>query len=248
MALKFRIDKLEDAPEAARSLYVEKDGKFELPIEGVVTKDKLDEFRNNNIELKNQLSDLTKKFEGVDPELFKTLSAEHQKLKDKKMIDAGKIEELLNERTAAMRADYDKKLKAQADELGITKTQLEKMLIDNALQTEAAKAGVRPAAMEDVLLRGRQRFKLKDGTATPTMPDGKVVYGKDGVTPQSMAEWLADLAPTAPHLFESSQGGGAENKSGNKNSGAKTMKRADFEALDPASKMSKSKEGIVITD
>lgn len=247
MSLKLQIDKLEDAPEAARSLYVEKEGKFVLPVEGVVDKSKLDEFRSNNVALKSQLDELAKKFDGVDPAEFKRLSEEHSKVKNKKLVEEGKIEELLTDRTAAMTKEYNAQIKKQADELGTTRAQLEKLLIDNAIQMEAAKAGVRVTAMEDILLRGRQRFKLQDGMAVPVGQDGKVIYGKDGVSPQSMIEWLADLAPAAPHLFESSTGGGTKPGAGGK-PGEKVVKRSAFEALDADARAAKMKEGFKLID
>ena len=131
--------------------------------------------------------------------------------------------------------------------MGITKAQLEKLVIDNAIQVEAVKAGIRPTAMEDILLRGRSRFKLKDGAAVATAPDDKVIYGKDGITPQSMGEWLADLAPAAPHLFESSGGGGSQQQRTNA-AGEKTLRRADFDKLDPRTQAAKMTEGFKLVD
>ncbi len=55
MPIKFAVAKLEDAPEALRSFYVQQGDKFVLDAEGAVPKDKLDEFRTNNIDLQRQL-------------------------------------------------------------------------------------------------------------------------------------------------------------------------------------------------
>jgi hypothetical protein len=236
MALKYRIAALADVDEKYRDLYTARDGAFFLDAEGATGKDKLDEFRNNNIELKRQLDELAARFTGIDPDEAKRLLTEAQKVKDKKLIDSGKMEEVLAERTAAMKAEHEKQVKALSDQLGTTTSQLEKLLVDNSIQTFASKAGVRETAMEDVLLRGRNLYKVKEGKAVPIAPDGKIIYGKDGVTPQSMEEWLSGLTTVAPHLFKESKGGGADNSTRTGPTGAKTMRRSDFEQLDPVAK------------
>ena len=49
MSLKFQIEKLEDVAENLRSLYTPHEGKFFLDVDGAVSREKLDEFRTNNI-------------------------------------------------------------------------------------------------------------------------------------------------------------------------------------------------------
>jgi hypothetical protein len=56
MAFKFVVDSLDDIEEVFRPLYAEIEGengtkRFQLQVEGVVPSAKLDEFRNNNVEL-----------------------------------------------------------------------------------------------------------------------------------------------------------------------------------------------------
>jgi hypothetical protein len=55
--MKFKIAKLEDAPEYLRQHYVlnNADGMYYLNVEGAVAKDRLDEFRNNNVQLQQRL-------------------------------------------------------------------------------------------------------------------------------------------------------------------------------------------------
>lgn len=207
MALKARIKALSEVPEALQSFYTEKDGEFVLGVEGMVTSDKLNEFRDNNIALKKQMDDLNAKFAGVDPEKFKALSDKEQKERDKKLIDAGKVDELVAERVNAMKADHDKQLKTLTDERAKLSGQLEGLVIDNAIRDAATKSGVRATAVDDVLLRGRMLFKLKDGKAVP-MEGDKPVFGKDG-NEMGINEWVGGLAERAPHLFETSSGAGS---------------------------------------
>lgn len=245
--LKYKIKKLEDVEEQYRPFYKEQDGVFVLQVEGATDKARLDEFRTNNITLREQMDAMKAQFEGLDPEEARKALEERQKLRDKKLLEAGKVDELLAERTAAMKAEYEKQIGKLTKELTGATGQLERLLIDNAIQTESAKAGVRTTALEDVLLRGRARFKLQDGKAVPVDQDGKVIFGKDGTNPQSISEWLADLAPAAPHLFEASTGGGAK-PGPTGQAGQKQMKRKDWEAKDPASKSAFLKEGGVLVD
>lgn len=179
----------------------------------VATKAKLVEFREANIAMKKQMDELSLKFDGIDPAAYKSMSEEHAKIRDKKMMDAGKIDEILTERTGAMKAAYEAEQRKLAESNTALSTQLERLVIDNAIQTESAKYVTKGAdALKLVVSMGRERFKLKDGTAVPVAADGRVIYGKDGVTPQTIGDWLGEVATTHSFLFEPSAGGGADNK------------------------------------
>src|SRR4051812_26871123 len=105
MALKARVDSLDGVPEALHGMYAAQDGGgFVLQVEGMVPSAKLAEFRDNNTTLRRQVEDLTKKFDGIDPDKFRELSDKAAKERDKKLIDAGKVDELVAERVAAMKA------------------------------------------------------------------------------------------------------------------------------------------------
>jgi hypothetical protein len=67
---------------------------------------------------------------------------------------------------------------------------------------------VRKQALHDVLLRGKQIFRL-DGERVIAMDGDKPKFGKDGQSPLAMGEWLDGLREEAQHLFEPSTGGGA---------------------------------------
>lgn len=227
-ALKGEYASISEVPEALREHYTEADGKAVLQAEGFVPKTKLDEFRNNNINLSKQVDDFKNRYGNVDIEAYNAYVEEQQKLKDKKLIEAGQVDQLVEERVDKMKSEYETQLggyKTQTEQL---QTQLAKLVVDNALTEAAAKAGVRTTALEDIMLRGRNVFRMKDGSAVP-MDGDKVIYGKDGVTPMSMPEWLGELAARAPHLFNPSNGGGAQGNHGNNGGGASSVRsRADL--------------------
>lgn len=210
MPVPFIVDSLDKVPEATRSLYVPQGDKFVLDVDGAVPKTKLDEFRNNNVELLKQLD----KFKDVDPVKYKELQGIQAQLDEKKLIDAGKIDEVVNQRVDAMKRDYDGKLTAAENDKKVMSRQLETLLIDNTVRAEAVKNGVLATAVDDVLLRAKAVFTIKDGQPVALDAKGQVVYGKDGTTPMSIGDWLVELKQNAVHLFPGSVGAGSRGSGG----------------------------------
>ena len=207
MKLKFKLDTLEGLDAAIAALYEQgADGAYYLLVDGAVGKDKLDEFRNNNVKL---LKDL-EKFKDVDPAKYQELLALAKKQEEKKLIDAGEIDKVVEQRVGEMKSTYEGQLKTLTEQNSVAQRQLESLLIDNAVRDAAVKSGVQPTAVDDVLLRAKATFKIKDGNAVPVDTQGNVVYGKDGTTPMSVVDWTTGLKKQAPHLFQGSQGGGAQ--------------------------------------
>ena len=207
MKLKFKLDTLEGLDAAIAALYEQAaDGAYYLSVDGAVGKDKLDEFRNNNVKL---LKDL-EKFKDVDPAKYQELLALAKKQEEKKLIDAGEIDKVVEQRVGEMRSTYENQIKTLTEQNSVDQRQLESLLIDNAVRDAAVKSGVQPTAVDDVLLRAKATFKIKDGNAVPVDAQGNVVYGKDGTSPMSVVDWTTGLKKQAPHLFQGSQGGGAQ--------------------------------------
>ena len=228
MALQPVVDTIDSVPEPLRTAYVERDGKFHLDVEGLVPKAKLDEFRETNIARSRELDALRQRYDGVDPDKFREYETRAAKERDKRLIDAGKMDELIEARVGAMRTDHKMALDGIASENKTLKQRLESLLVDGALRDAAAKAGVRPGAVDDVLLRGRMVFRVEGDKAIAYDGD-KAMYGKSG-DPVSVSEWIEGLSQKAAHLFEPSNGSGARG-SGNAATGKDTITRAEFEAL-----------------
>ena len=82
--------------------------------------------------------------------------------------------------------------------------------LDQGVLTVATKRGLRPTAIPDITSRARLVFKLVNGAPRAFEADGTTVrYGKDGVSPMTLEEWVDGQTSDAPHLFESNAGGGA---------------------------------------
>lgn len=226
------------------------DGKFVID---VVNKAKLDEFRENNVNLAKERDTLRKFHESVAPivgedlEAFQTnyaeLSGTAQKVKDGKLKGTDAIEAEVENRTKSMREDYDRQLslkaneaKAAADAAKDWQGKFKRTQIDQAITQAAIKPeyGVENTAIPDLLHRAYSIFSVKDDGNVVPMDGEAIVYGSDGATPMTPDEWVKGLQKTAPHMFKRSAGGGAE---GGLNKGIKGMSSADLAKLSPQAKM-----------
>lgn len=230
MKLKATVKSLDDVPEQYQGLYTQVGDSYVLDIDETEYKTRLSEFRDNNIDLRqkadrvneyeSQLTQLTEQlanFKDLDPEKARAALEQMQALQDKQLIDAGKIDELLAQRTERMRTDYDAQLTAALEARDSEKAnaaqyreKLSSVVIDSSLQTAIGNvATVRKGAIQDVLARGRSVWQLdKDGNPIPKKGDGTIMYGKDGEHAISMEEWGQVLVSEAPYLFEGNAGGG----------------------------------------
>lgn len=205
MGLKFKVATLAEIPEAIRSMYKQEGSEFVLDVEGAVDKTKIDEFRNNNILLQQQLD----KLKDVDPAKYRELMDLDRKVREKQLIEAGKVDEVVNLRVESMRAELTGQLTEKSTALETANKQLAILMIDRQVQAEAVKLGILPTAMDDILLRARTVYTMENGVPVPKSQDGKVIYGKDGSSPMPMNEWVVTLKKAAPHLFAGSSGSGA---------------------------------------
>lgn len=209
MPLKAIVASLDEVPEPLREFYTARDGKFVLDAEGVEDVSGLKRSLERERAEKKALQDTVAKYKNLDPEKARVALEKLEALEDKELIDAGKVEELLQVRVERMRSDYDQRLAAVTTENQTLSQKLSELVIDSAIQSAAIKHKVRETAVSDALLRGRSVFRLVDGKAVPQKADGTVLYGKDGQTPLSPEEWVGTiLVKDAPHLFVESTGGG----------------------------------------
>ena len=211
MALKYKLKSRDEIPAEHASLYVERDGAFYADIEGVTDKVKADEMRNHNIELRKQIEERDARFDGIDPDEHRRLVEEKRKLElQAQGHKPEEIEKIVVDRLKGIKADWDKQLLAKTTELDAANTRLTAIQIDQGVITTATKRGLRPTAIPDITSRARAVFKLVNGAPRAFEADGQTVrYGKDGISPMTLEEWVDAQVADAPHLFESNAGGGA---------------------------------------
>jgi hypothetical protein len=210
MALKFKFKSKDEIPSEQLPFYVERDGAFVLDVDGAVDKAKLEEFRSNNIKLERERDELRQRFDGIDPEQVRSLAEEKRKLEEGQALKAGEIEKVIESRVKSIRADLEKQVANLTSERDALTARLTTLQIDQGVTGVATKRGLRPTAIADITARARSVFRLVNGAPSAFEADGKSVrYGKDGLTPMTLEEWVDTMVAEAPHLFESNSGGGA---------------------------------------
>lgn len=192
MALAYELTEAPGAEVA--QFYKEVDGKFVLDVEGVVpeakfkdAENKVTEFRNSNITLKQQLEKATQtSLKNVDP----------------KTID---VEAALEQRTADMKTHFTTQMSTLEESNKQLNAHLERVVLSDSVKEAALKYGVLESALPDVLNRAKDTFTVKDGKA---VSKNKLV-DKDG-KPLEVSSWIHNLSESAPHLFAQSRGSGAQ--------------------------------------
>lgn len=242
MALKAKITEEEfgELAEVLQEHYTKQGDEYVLDTDDKGYKDRISEFRNNNIALQQELESLKAdlgKFKGIDPAKYQDTINKLQELEDKKLIDAGQIDELLAQRTERMRQDYEGRTQALETDRERFKALaqkrqelLQKTLVNSAVAEAVSSVGV-PAkgALPDIQARATSLWHVDEDGNVVAMEGDTVKYGADGKNPLSMAEWAESLKQTAPHLFEGSSGGGAGGGGGKQNGGGSTVvSRADL--------------------
>ena len=222
--------------ESVQEHYAKEGDSYHLQAVGLVPKSRLDEFRNSNIELKKASETFDTKMADLQTQLEAA----------SKGVDTGKVdalvEEKLKKRIQKMSADWETEKNALTEGKSKAESTLSSLLVNDAVQREAIAAGVRDTAIDDVLPRANKVFKVVDRKATPF--DGEeIVYGKDGITPLSVKDWLAGQAAVAPHLIKESKGGGASNKDKSGGATQQQISRSDFEAKSATERMTFVKSG-----
>ena len=76
--------------------------------------------------------------------------------------------------------------------------------------------------------------------------NGDVIIGKDGKNPLTPKEWIEDIRESKPYFFPKPHGAGGQ---GGNNSGSKnTIKRSEFDAMNPTEKANYIRKGGNVID
>jgi len=220
MALKVEVDSLDNIPSALHEHYKKgDDGIYRLDYEGAPDvsglKSALEKERRNVKNLKKDLA----AYDGLDVEQARALLSfgltpeEIENIKKNGGIDEKKLEDMLESRVKAMKEEFANKETEYSSTVESLRGKLSKLMVDDVVLKEAMKAGVHESATEDIVRRARDIFKVVDDELKPMKGD-EIIYGKDGISPLTVSDWVSELATNAPHLFKESSGGGAANEDG----------------------------------
>lgn len=246
-----------------KPVYVHDDGK-EVPFDAEQSVSKISALNaeaKGHREAKEAAEAKLKTFEGIEDPA--AAIAAIQKLKDVddgKLIAAGKVEEI---RQAAKRAAEEQVAaanKKNAEDLAAaTKA-------NEALQTQLynekiggsfgrSKFIAENVALPPDMMQARfgQNFKVEDGKIIAYDQSGNKVFSR--AKPGEVADFdealelLIDAYPFKDHILKSKGGGtGARPGSGGTGRGDKTMTRAEFDGLDPATRSARMNEGYKVVD
>lgn len=213
MALKSSITKAEhDAlPEGLRVAYVAKGEGFVLDVEGLIPasevaelKSKLNEFRDNNVKLLKQVSDLEPqiaRFSGIDPDEVKKLKADAEKLKGKGVKDPSDIEAIIANALKPLTEKLEASEKAAAEARATAARAKFRELVGN----EASKAKVRTSGLRHVLRDAEDVFEL-DATGEKLVAKAGKTHPTESYKDLTPDVWLGELAKSDAYLFETSSG------------------------------------------
>lgn len=155
-----------------------------------------------------------KEFEDLNPEEVKEAISAHRAQKDRKLLDEGKVEELLQTRTERLRADHNSQLTAKdklIKELQETTSKLHgdlnRAVLGSAITQACSKTNVQPTATKLVEKLAGETWKVEDGQLRAYDNTGPIM-GKD-TRPISMEEWVEGLRTEHGYLFKESYGGDA---------------------------------------
>ena len=226
-----RFDSLDQVPEGLQDIAKSVEGEDSAVTVDVVAKGKLDEFRDNNIELSKERDQMIAKMEqmesliGDDPEAFKAELDELRQMKER--VEAGELkesralEEAVGKRTEEMRKSFEERQQTVTKELAAWKQKYEalqdsykKEKVKNELRAAAVDhkedpnpVGLHPQAVDDVIQRGLKVFSVGDDGKITASDGEATIYGADGVTPMTPREWMHKLREEAPYFFEKTSGG-----------------------------------------
>lgn len=239
MALDLVVEKLDAVPEAVRSMYVEKDGKFHLDVTGLPDvsglQSALQKERDAAKAANKALKETADKYKDIDPDSYHRIMSKFQGDEEAQLLASGNVDEVIKRRTAIRDADWQKKLDAAAAERDAEKQKTSKFLsrvLDEQIRA-AVHGKVHDKAVEDALFRARMMFSLDDEGNAVCLQNGEPVLGKDGKTPFRPQEWIETMRDTAPHWFPSTASGSGAQQNHSKG-GANLMNLPPIERMNAA--------------
>lgn len=248
MALKLTLDNLDGLNEAQAALYVERDGKFHLDVDGIEDTSGL----KSALEKERQARrDFEKKYgalKDVDPEEYARLKKEAEDRATKDAESKGQWDTLKGK----LIEQHQKEMEALTGKVSAMQSAIERHLVDATATAAIAEAKGIPAlllphvkaAVKVVERDGQYAVQVVDATGNERIVDGKG-------TPMTISDLVADMKKSEifGRAFEGSgaTGGGAGPNRGGAG-GSKQITRAQHDVMDPMSRAAHFKAGGTITD
>ncbi len=196
-------DEYDKADEGIQNLYKKTDDGYEIQVEGMVSKDKLNEFRENNVDLLK----FKDQYKNIDLSELKELQEQKRKLLDADFINKKDFEGLVESRTNAMKSDYDAKIAALSGDLDTGKlnynTMIAKHEIEGAANSAFTKHKISPDAVSAVMAQVKAKFSIDNGSVVAKDGDNIELGANGNLT-------VDEFVSSMPEIFkiQSSGGGG----------------------------------------
>lgn len=255
MALQAVVEKLDAIPEALRTEYTEKDGKFYLNLEGgdnlpfvAGLRTALDTERNSNKTVKEAIT-AWKKI-GKTPEEISELVAAKEAAEAEAKKKAGDFDGILKQHQEKWEGEKKTALGERDAALNVARSAVVDSGIKSALV--GAKATGEGVALLPRILGDRVRSEFVDGqfVISIVQADGKTPMIGNG--PNGSATYddlIKEAVKNFPSLFEGAGGGGGKPpKEGSGGSGDKTITRGEWDKLTPYEQADKIKAGFKPVD
>ncbi|MEX3004219.1 DUF6651 domain-containing protein [Serratia fonticola] len=237
--------------ENGMPVYVHDDGK-EIPFDALAAVNKISSLNGEaktHREAKERAETQLAAFTGItDP--AKAIEAMEivTKIDQKKLLDAGAVDQV--------KAEITKAFQSQLDEANNKNKTLEGQLYNEMIGGRFSASSFikdKVAIPADfVQARFGQSFKIEEGKVVAYDPSGNKVYSRQ--KPGELAdfdealEFLVELYPQKDHILKASGNNGGGTPPSQHIAGQKTMKRTTFDALDIVDKNAALKDGVSIVD
>ena len=198
-----------EVPAGLEEYYTQDGDKFVLDVEDVVSTSAYDELTAANATLTTDLNESKGKvatFRQTNTGLMKQIKDSGGQVDEDFNVD---INTAIEEALKPIKDKNESLIKQNNELQGV----LEEVVLSDKVKDIAIANGVHESALPDVVSRARGVFTVKDGK---TVPKGKNNRDEDGklLAPDT---WISALAQSAPHLFKSSSGAGAQRPNGKGN-------------------------------
>ena len=218
-------DAFDNLPEGIKEHYAQDGDNYVLQTD---SNDKIDEFRNNNRTLYRENEELKKRQAEFEKQLAES-QKEVQQRTEKELLSEGKIDELLDKRTEAMRQSYEEKINQLAQQYQAAEQTLDIHIVENQIRDAAIKAHARNDRAVDHIIRAIKPQLKREGTSAVRVDgQGNAVMGSDGKTPQGIPDLVEELRASDSFLFAESTGSGANGGQNATQNGKKRIRRSEI--------------------
>lgn len=253
MALALTVEKIESVPEAQRALYVEKEGKFHLDVDGIEDTSGLKSaLEKERAAVKAQKAELAEfKKSGKSPAEIAEFVAEQTKAAEEAAKKAGNFDALMAQHKAAAAKEKADLIAERDAAFGIERS----AIVENKVMTALTKAKATSEGMDLLTERLGKRihFETVEGKRVISImqADGKTPLagsGTDGAA--TFDDLVKEAVKQYPSLFEGTGAGGGGKQPNGKDgkTNDKTMTRADWDKLPPFEQAAKAKAGVKLVD